>query len=113
MSASLRTGLSKDERSGSWFDELTTSGSTSSPRAVRRAHHERFDKLGIQPDPSRPRNDRGVMVTQLQGCRSAPRRLAVSGQSARWIRFVVSETSKEISKPGTRILSLSFTTGYN
>ena len=29
MSASLRTGLSKDERSGSWFDELTTSGSTS------------------------------------------------------------------------------------
>src|SRR5439155_26651791 len=40
-------------------------GSTISPRAVRRSHHERFDKLGIQPDRSRPRNDRGVMVTQL------------------------------------------------
>src|SRR6266571_4907539 len=25
MSASLRTGRSKDERSGSWFDKLTTS----------------------------------------------------------------------------------------
>src|SRR5438093_178880 len=138
MSASLRTGRSKDERSGSWFDKLTTSECPSNTLArpepfdsplilslskdqrlaqdrpvARRAVGSWFDKLGIQPDPSRPRNDRGAMVTQLQGCRSAPRRLAVSGHGARWIRFAVSETSKEISKPGTRILSLSFTTGYN
>src|SRR5438128_9543287 len=51
MSTSLRTGRAKDERSGSWFDQLTTSGSTSSPRAVRPAHHERFDKLTTSECP--------------------------------------------------------------
>src|SRR5229473_2566296 len=82
MSRSLKTGLSKDERSGSWFDKLTTSECPINTLArpepfdsplilslskdehlaqdrpvegravwlvVRPGHHERFDKLGIQP----------------------------------------------------------------
>src|SRR5437667_3757438 len=60
MSGLLRTGLSKDERWSPWFDELTTSASTSSPRALRRAHHERFDELATSASTSSPRAVRQV-----------------------------------------------------
>src|SRR5437762_13850243 len=67
MSGLLRTGLSKDERCSPCFDELTTSASTSSPRALRRAHHERFDELTTSASTSSPR-----AVRQVSGKPSLP-----------------------------------------